>query len=404
MSMSSTRNQKRALVLTPFLSIGGPTSRPLFAASVLSELMPVDVVTSDFDHAQKAKFEQRPYEQYDRVVYLKTRPYSSNVGAARMISHLLLALKAAAYFRRNRDRYSVVYVTAPFNVMAWLVFKLAGTKTKVIDVVDIWPDVLPFPPLLRCLLAPVFRLWKWFFKSAVAMADLVMAVSDEFINEAVMYANSSAKVERFYIGHVRFEPAVTKQEVFTIVYVGNIGHLYDFDTLVDVLSEDDLRCSVQIFVIGKGDRQEWLARELEHRKIQHQFFGVVFEPHRLGEILRSCHVGFNGYINTTAAFSYKAATYLAAGLPLLNSMTGDLQHLVSKHGLGENYEGGNRQQLRDRLLRLCYGTSTSTADNCARFFASEVESSKIAADMRCFFLSNIRGIHEPPIPPSGSVS
>jgi hypothetical protein len=151
---------------------------------------------------------------------------------------------------------------------------------------------------------------------------------------------------------------------------------------------------MQIFVIGKGDRQEWFVGELERRKIQHRFFGVVFEPHRLGKILRSCHVGFNGYINTTAAFSYKAATYLAAGLPLVNSMTGDLQHLVSEHELGENYEGGNRQQLRDGLLRLCRNGTTTMADNCERFFASQVESSKIAADMKDFFASNIGGSRE----------
>jgi glycosyltransferase involved in cell wall biosynthesis len=313
------------------------------------------------------------------------------VGAARLISHLLFAFKATAYFRKNRDRYDVVYVTVPLNVLAWLVFMLAGTKTKIIDVVDIWPDVLPFPPPLRRLLAPAFGLWKWFFKSAVSMADLVMAVSDEFINEAATYANDSAKVKRFYIGHKRFEPSVTKQQVFTVAYVGNIGRLYDFDTLVDVLSDDDLRNTMQIFVIGKGDRQEWLVGELERRNIQHRFFGVLFESHRLGKILRSCHVGFNGYINTTAAFSYKAATYLAAGLPLVNSMTGDLQHLVLEHELGENYKGGNRQQLRDGLLRLYRNGTTTMAENCERFFASQVESSKIAADMKDFFASNIGG-------------
>ena len=394
MSSFHIENQKRALVLAPFFSIGGPAGRPRFVASVLAEFMSVDVVTSDFDHGQKAKLEHRNYEQYEQVVYLETRPYRSNVGAARLISHLLFAFKAAVYFRKNRDRYDVVYVSAPLNVLAWLIFKLAGTKTKIIDVVDIWPDVLPFPPLLRRLLAPAFGLWKWFFKSAVALADLVMAVSDEFINEAATYANDSAKVKRFYIGHERFEPAVAKQQVFTVAYVGNIGHLYDFDTLLDVLSDDDLRNSMQIFVIGKGDRQEWFVGELERRKIQHRFFGVVFEPHRLGKILRSCHVGFNGYINTTAAFSYKAATYLAAGLPLVNSMTGDLQHLVSEHELGENYEGGNRQQLRDGLLRLCRNGTTTMADNCERFFASQVESSKIAADMKDFFASNIGGSRE----------
>ena len=382
---------RRALVFAPFFIIGGSASRPRSVASVLAEFMPVDVLTGDFDHVKKVKLEHRRYEPFEQVVYLEVRPYRSNVSPARLLSHLLFAFDATAYFRRNRDRYDVVYVTVPLNVLAWLVFKLAGKRTKIIDIVDIWPDVLPFSPLLRRILAPAFWLWKWFFKSAVAMADLVMAVSDEFINEAAAYAKDSAKVKRFYIGRERLESLVAKQQVFTIAYVGNIGRLYDFDTLVDVLTEDDVRNSMQIFVIGNGDRQKWLLNELEHRKIRHQFFGVVFDPQRLGEILRSCHVGFNGYINTTAAFSYKATTYLAAGLPLLNSMTGDLQHLVSEHGLGENYEGGNRHQLRDSLLRLYRNGTTAVADNCERFFALRVESSKIAVDITEFFSKNLDG-------------
>src|ERR1035441_8115151 len=253
MSSPPAGNPKRTLVFAPFFSVGEAASRPRFVASVLTEFMPVDVVTSDFDHAQKTKVEHRHYEPFAQVVYLKARPYHSNVGAARLISHLMFAFKAAAFFRKNRYKYDVVYVTAPLNVLAWLVFMLAGSKTKIIDVVDIWPDVLPFPPLVRRLLAPAFAAWKWFFKFAIAKADIVMAVSDEFINEAATYTNESAKVKRFYIGRERLKSAVAKQRVFTIAYVGNIGHLYDFDTLVDVLSEEDLRDSVQIFMIGTGD-------------------------------------------------------------------------------------------------------------------------------------------------------
>jgi glycosyltransferase involved in cell wall biosynthesis len=351
--------------------------------------MPVDVVTSDFDHSEKVKREERQFLPFDKIVYLKTRPYYSNVGVARLFSHLLFSLKAASYFKNNRAKYDVVYATVPLNGMAWLVFLLAGAKTKIIDVVDIWPDVLPFPPVARKALAPAFAVWKWFFKSAVAKADIVMAVSDVFLHEAASYTNGAASVKRFYIGHERLVSGASKQPVFTIAYVGNLGRLYDFDTLLDVLAEDELRNHVQLFAIGQGDRQEWLIDELERRKIRYRYFGAVFETARLADILRRCHAGFNGYIHTTAAFSYKAATYLAAGLPIINSMTGDLQHLVKEHGLGENYEAGDRIHLRTCILRLMQNGTTDMAANCERFFASHLESGKIRADMKDFFVAKL---------------
>jgi glycosyltransferase involved in cell wall biosynthesis len=380
---------RRAVVFAPFFNIEGPASRPRFVGSVLAGLMLVDIVTSDFDHSSKLKREHRSCLPFNRVIYLEARPYQSNTGASRLMSHLLLAFKCAAYFRKNRLKYDLVYATTPLNVLAWLVFTLAGAKTKIIDVVDIWPDVLPFSAAVRRVFAPVFVVWKWFFKSAVAKADIVMAVSDEFIHEAARDANAKASVKRFYIGHDRLVSAVPKQPIFTVAYLGNLGQLYDFETLLDVLTDDKLRNQVQLFVIGEGGRQEWLISELGRRKIQYQFYGAVFDPGRLAEILRSCHVGFNGYINTTAAFSYKATTYFASGLPIINSMTGDLHYLVKKHELGVNYEGGDRKQLRDCILRIMQNGTTAMAANCERFFDSHLESCKIGADMKGFLAAKL---------------
>ncbi len=55
MSSFHIDNQKRVLVIAPFFSIGGQTSRPHFVASVLAEFMSVDVVTSDGDHGELSR-------------------------------------------------------------------------------------------------------------------------------------------------------------------------------------------------------------------------------------------------------------------------------------------------------------------------------------------------------------
>jgi len=379
----------RAVIVAPFFSATGAASRPRFVGEVLAELFRVDVVTCDFDHSRKMKREKRQCRPFDEVIYLETRPYHSNLSVARLWSHLLFSLKSAKYYRNNRDKYDVVYATTPFNVLAWLLFKRAGAKTKIIDIVDIWPDVLPFSAFARKVLAPIFSIWKWFFKSAVCKADIVMAVSESFSQEASYYANSCASIKRFYIGHERLISETPKQSIFTIVYVGNLGRLYDFETLLDVLANETFRKRLQLFVIGQGDRQDWLVGEMGRRKLQYHFFGAVYDPVLLAEILRSCHVGFNGYFNTTAAFSYKAATYFAAGLPILNSMTGDLHRLVKQYGLGENYEGGDRKQLSDCIVRVMNNDPSIMAANCEMFFASHLEANRIRAEMKDFLASKI---------------
>ena len=372
--------RKRALVLAPYFSTSMHANRPLSVASALSELTTVNVVTTDFDHStRKNQYEQMA--SIERIVYLKTPTYYNNVSFSRLYSHLLFSIRAALFLRKQWDLYDIIYVTLPFNIIAWYVLRNSSAKLKIVDVVDIWPDVLPFPQFVRVILAPVFYAWKWFFKSSVIQANLVMSVSDDFMAAASKYVNQDAKLERFYIGHELLTSTVPKQPIITIAYVGNLGRLYDFETLLDVLSEEELRNKVQVFIIGKGDRQEWIISELERRGIKYRFFGAIFDTGRLAEILRSCHLGFNGYYNTTAAFSYKANTYFAAGLPILNSMVGDLQRLVAEHELGFNYRGGDRNSLKRCLAQISESTLASMAQNCEQFFAAEVDRTKIREKM-----------------------
>ncbi len=387
--MKPSDKQRRAIVFAPFFSPDLSVNRPRFIASVLAELMPVDVVTSDFDHGSKQKREPRQCELFEKVVYLETLPYTNNVSLKRFLSHVRFAFSAAAYFKKHRDQYDVVYASVPMNVLSWLVFKSADKRTKIMDVIDIWPDVLPFSQLVRRVFWPFFALWKWFFKSGVHKADIVLAVSDRFLDEANKYASQSATAKRFYIAHEALASKVPKQSVFTVAYVGNIGRLYDFETLLDVMAEAELRDKMQLFVIGQGDRQQWLLSELERRKIKHRFFGIVFDPAQLADILCSCQVGFNGFINTVAAFSYKASTYLSAGLPMLNSMGGDLGRLVIEKHLGENYEGGSRAQLKEALLRLYRNGTVSYSRQCEKFYCSDLEVSAIKVGLREFFLRNL---------------
>ena len=367
-------------MIAPFFSTSMHANRPLSVARALSELAIVDVVTTDFDHSTR-KSQNAQMASIERIVYLKTPNYYNNVSFSRLYSHIMFSIRAALYLRKQWDQYEIVYVTLPFNIIAWYVLWNSSAKLKIVDVVDIWPDVLPFPPFVRVVLAPIFYVWKWFFKSSVEKANLVMAVSDDFMNAASKYVNKDAKLKRFYIGHELLASTVPKQQMITVAYVGNLGRLYDFDTLLDVFAEDEYRNKMQLYVIGKGDRQEWLISELERRGIRYRFFGAVFDTDRLAEILRSCHIGFNGYYNTTAPFSYKANTYFAAGLPILNSMIGDLQRLVAEHGLGFNYRGGDRGSLKSCFAQINESIMTSMAQKCEEFFATEIDRAKIRENM-----------------------
>ena len=382
---------RKAVVFAPFISFEASTSRPLFVAQTLACSRIVDVVTTDFDHQLKTRREARQYPWLRRIIYIRTPAYSTNTSPARFLSHIVFSVRVARFFLRNHREYDIVYITVPLNLVAFLVFVLCRGQKKIIDIVDIWPDVLPIAPFIRKAFLPVFLIWKKLFTKSVNRADLLMAVSDRFLAEGLRYfLKDRENARRFYIGQSAFSAGTEiKEKLLTITYLGNIGQLYDFETLIEVLAGGDLVGMVQLFIIGDGDRRPWLLSELEKRNIPFVYYGILYEADKLASVLRRSHVGFNGYRNTLAAFSYKAVSYFAAGLPILNSMSGDLWQLVDKYRLGVNYDENNSVSLKNALLQCNSAYINEMACNCKRFFSKELENSALQKDMLSFLGDHI---------------
>lgn len=391
--MTTTQKPIRSIVFAPFVNLDSPVSRPAQLVSVLSELGSVEVITANFDHQTKQYRNNEHLNSSVAIHFLPTLAYSNNASIRRLVSHALLGIEAAIFFLSRRKDYDVIYSTLPLNLLTWLIFVISPKKSKrIADIVDIWPDVLPFSARMRSLFAPFFWLWKALLVDVVRRSDILLAVSDSFLHETKNHFQGLPdNCRRFYIGH----PSLTnqsceKEPVLTLCYVGNIGRLYDFDTLVGALSTPDIREHVQLYVIGSGDRVTWLLDELRHRAIRHQYFGVVYDLEKLSSILARAHLGFNGYVNTTAAFSYKATTYFSAGLPIINSMPDDLEQLVTNRKLGFNYSAGSVDSLVGVLRNCEPDRLTLMSANVEGFAKSELEIYHLRAQIHSFLEMRVR--------------
>ncbi len=374
----------RSLVFAPFFSHKAISSRELLVSDVLTRFGSVDIVTTSYDHYTKSEKISYQFNDARTIHYLPTIRYRHNVRPARFLSHFVFSLRAVFFYLKRKQEYDVVYATLPLNLLALLVFVAGPEKLRIADVIDIWPDVLPFPPLTKKILSPFFYLWKKSFVHAVKSCDLLLTVSDWYMNESIcFFRHAPFAAHRFYLGCSQLpRKAKQSEERLTIAYIGNIGHLYDFETLLAALAARPEK--TRFFLIGDGDRKEWLLGELARLKLEHQYFGVVYHDEQLAEILAHCDIGFNGYQNTTAAFSYKATTYFSAGLPILNSMSGDLGRLVADRGLGFNFIQGNLASLLGCIDRCSREELVAFARNVEVFFRAEIDQEIIKKDLTEF--------------------
>ena len=153
---SATPESPAFLVVAPFFSLTWSGNRPRLVAEALAGLGAVDLVTGDFDHQRKSRRPAESWSVVRRIVQLPTPAYRSNVSVRRFVSHLVLSIRAARYVRANAARYTAVYVSAPIALLAAWAFASGSVRLRILDVVDVWPDSLPFPRWLRLLGWPGF--------------------------------------------------------------------------------------------------------------------------------------------------------------------------------------------------------------------------------------------------------
>ncbi len=339
-----SRIMLRALMVSPFMIPEMPADRTMQIARALANNIETDILTADFCHHRKQRVIKSVALAGVSVHSIRVPAYYSNMGARRALSHLVFILRAYIWLRRNRKQYDVVYCTAPFALLAVLLFRAQPNSLRILDVVDLWPDSLPFPRVMTIALWPMFVFWRTVNRMAPRMADRILSGSTTFIAR-IREAQPGRPERDFHFIQLRSSsPPIAGQVVrqwsggeLVIAYVGNMGALIDWDSMLDAIVACGLTISIQI--IGDGDARPYVCGELKRRGIPFTAHGIVYDADRLKNILVGAHFGYNGYSNTDASFSYKAATYLEHGLPMLNSMHGDLAQQIAHFGSGINFHG-----------------------------------------------------------------
>lgn len=311
--------------------------RPYMVARYFDEagLRPL-ILTMGFSHVHK-----RPLGSPEPgVIHVPVPPYHRNISLKRIFSHLVFSLRAGRQLRAIGPK--IIYVCCPPNASAYAAYRAAkaiGAKL-IVDVLDVWPEAMPFPAKLKAILnATVFPFWRRLRDTAIRRADYALCESALFLDKM---GPAGARCQVVYLSHDRKPLDLThiqvpEQDTLRIVYLGNISHIGDFDSLVSICAEIK-RYRVHVDIIGDGERREYLLDQLERRGIAYTYHGVVYDEGIKQPILAASDFGFNGYKDQTAvALSYKSIEYFSKAVPLINSAKPDTWDIVARAQAGVNF-------------------------------------------------------------------
>lgn len=162
---------------------------------------------------------------------------------------------------------------------------------------------------------------------------------------------------------VRFKPKHETQfarahgllEPFTVMYSGNLGLYYEFETLLKaaaLLKGEPFRFAF----IGSGGRRAWLAEQIERRGLTNCSLHPYQPLEKIGDSLNACDASLVTIARGIEGISYPSKLYssLATGKPIvaLSEPGSELRQLVEGQGVGLWFEVGDARGVAEGLRKL----------------------------------------------------
>lgn len=335
--------------------------------------------TSTFDHARKRqRFNTNTSIAVNgrfQINLLHSIRYQKNVSLWRLINHYGIARN---FWRlaRSESQPDIIVCSLPTLELSLAAAKYGAQKRVpvVLDIRDLWPDtfleIIPswgrWP--VRLALSPLYKV----LGSACSGAAAITGITASFVEWGIGYAKRGRtrydrdfplgysetvpteeavmKVERFWK-----ERGVSKENCkFIVCFVGTMGRQFDLETVIEAarrLESEGRR--FQFILCGSGDNLSF------YKHLGEGCENIVF-PGWVGAVeiwtlMRMSAVGLAPYRSSgsfMASIPNKPIEYLSAGIPVVSSLKGTLEELLSSRDCGITYANGDADELVNILNDL----------------------------------------------------
>jgi colanic acid biosynthesis glycosyl transferase WcaI len=300
-----------------------------------------------------------------------TRLYVYAAGKKSMVNRLLsyltfnaLAGITGGFSRRRWDVILCPNGSFFTGVTAWLVGKLKGAPF-IYNVQDLYPDVPIRAGQLRnpSAIVALKGIERFMYRKAAHVTVISPLMRDTLISRGVSAEKISVIPNFVDTDFIRPLPKTNNfgqqqglADKFVVTHAGNLGYVYDLDTLLDAAHLLSSQKDILFLIVGSGVAKPALEKKAHELKLKNVRF-MPFQPHEALPWLRaSSDVQVSLYKNDAAKDSFPSKVYeiMASGRPLLASPDGDsaLAKVVKAVGCGLCVNPGNGGHLAEAILQL----------------------------------------------------
>ena len=357
--------------------------------------------TSNFSHHFK-KYRSKSWKTIEinkgfKITLVPTSSYYNNIGFGRLLRDCIFSFRMFQYGRRCVAPDIIIYYESPFS-FSYSGYQLAKYfKIPVIfDQVDLWPELFEqyFPRKLTriiniCLL-PVYlsrkrtnKLINGFIALAYPYLEIPLKnlERENELFKAVIYNGIDVREFRNMMNNDEQDqliksllPKKLSSEIW-IIFAGTLGPSYDLTTIMLTAFEFEQKefNQFKFIIAGDGPMKNQLIEFIAKHKLRNIIYIGFINSAILCRIYKSCDIGLCSYSHkSNVQMPDKFYDFTAAGLAVFNSLNGEISTWVSEKQLGHNYEPGNMEDLKNKLVGL-----GNNAEQLANF---KYRSSKLAIE------------------------
>ena len=253
---------------------------------------------------------------------------------------------------------SPVFVGIPSSLIAFI-----KKCPQVFYVLDLWPETLTALGIIKS---------KWqlliirnIVKLIYSRCDLILVQSKKFVKEIKKYSKNKvlyfpAWVESEFINSPKglAKEITCRENIFTIMFAGNIGKAQDFESLLKAAEYlvNNYFIKFRIIIIGEGSEKEWLIKEVKEKKLSN-FFKILgrYPLNRMPSFFSHADVLLVSLSNKDVfnmTIPGKIQTYLASGKPIIGMLNGEGANIIRESKAGYTCNSGDYKELAKLIIKM----------------------------------------------------
>lgn len=327
----------------------------------------VEFVTSSFDHISLAP-RQFPTESLGFAVTFVPEPgYRKNISFKRLISQHHFGTSVRKYLRARPTTPDIIYCASPPPGAASECAQYATRQgiPFVVDIQDLWPDAFSMHFRWQAAVNVLFNRMTRASRVAYRAADLVVAVSQTYVDHAEKLTRRSLPSSVVFLGTAlapNMAAEFPEQNNSTksgpqIVYAGTLSHSYDLPMIIDAMASlartSQRFADLELVVLGDGPMRAEFEQYSDRHGVRATFHGKV--PYReMLERLNAADIAVNPIVaGSMGSVLNKVGDYAAAGVAVVNTQESpEYRRLLDYYAAGVNCRTGDATDVADAIGKL----------------------------------------------------